>query len=104
MLTKLIAIIATFLFLSEGRWKLHLRFDGNGRLKWFRHNGSNRGAGLEDPSAWSGPKDAGWGWAALQHVFPGGNGVINTIADDGDLRWRRHNAVETGAGLDSPGA
>jgi hypothetical protein len=76
----------------------------NGLLKWSQHNGFNTGAGLEDPSAWSGPKDVGRGWQGLQHVFSGGNGIIYTIADDGILRWYKHNGFRTGAGLETPGA
>jgi hypothetical protein len=76
----------------------------NGLLRWFRHNGFNTGAGLEDPSAWLGGNDVGRGWHGLQHVFPGGNGIIYTIADDGILRWYKHNGLFTGVGLETPGA
>lgn len=76
----------------------------NGLLKWYQHNGFNTGAGLEDPSAWLGGKDVGRGWHGLQHVFSGGNGIIYTIADDGILRWYKHNGLFTGVGLETPGA
>ena len=78
--------------------------DGDGLLKWHQHNGFNTGAGLEVPSAWSARKDVGRGWGGMKHVFAGGNGVIYTIADDGILRWYKHNGFLSGAGLDTPGA
>jgi hypothetical protein len=76
----------------------------DGLLKWYRHVGFNTGAGLESPTAWLGARDVGRGWGGLQHVFSGGNGIIYTIADDGILRWYRHNGFRTGVGLETPGA
>jgi len=76
----------------------------DGVLKWFRHNGFNTGEGLESPSAWQGPKDVGRGWEGLEHVFPGGNGIIYTIAGDGILRWLKHNGLRSGVGLETPSA
>ena len=76
----------------------------DGRLVWLRHNGAKFGDGLETPGAWDGPKDVGRGWGDLHHVFPGGNGIIYTIADDGILRWLKHNGFRTGAGLEDPTA
>jgi hypothetical protein len=78
--------------------------DRDGLLRWYQHNGFNTGAGLEDPSAWAGRTDVGRGWGDMQHVFPGGNGIIYTITDDGILRWYKHNGFLTGVGLETPGA
>jgi hypothetical protein len=78
--------------------------DRDGLLRWYQHNGFSTGAGLEDPSAWAGRTDVGRGWGGLKHVFSGGDGIIYTIADDGILRWLKHNGFRTGAGLETPGA
>jgi hypothetical protein len=37
-------------------------------------------------------------------VFSRGDGIIYPIADDGILRWLKHNGFRTGAGLETPGA
>jgi hypothetical protein len=76
----------------------------DGIMKWFEHNEFNSGSGGNTPPAWNGPRDVGRGWTELEHVFPGGNGIIYTIAGDGILRWFRHVGFETGAGLDVTGA
>ena len=78
--------------------------DRGGLLKWYQHNGFNTGAGLETSGAWEGPKDVGRGWGGMQHVFSAGDGIIYTIADDGILRWYKHNGVRTGAGLEASGS
>ena len=47
----------------------------------------------------------GRGWEGLKHVFSSGeDGIIYTIAEDGILRWLKHNGFRIGAGLETPGA
>ena len=75
-----------------------------GKLRWYKHNGYQTGASMETPGAWEGPKEVGRGWADFKQVFPGGNGIIYAITQDGKLRWYKHNGYLTGAGMETPGA
>ena len=77
-----------------------------GDLKWYRHNGNLTGGGLQDAGAWDkrSMKTVGIGWNGMNAVFPGGNGVIYTITQDGNLNWYRHSANLSGGGLQDAGA
>jgi hypothetical protein len=75
-----------------------------GKLLWYKHNAYLTGAGLETPGAWADTKEVGHSWGVFKQVFPGGNGVIYAITQDGKLLWYRHNAYRTGDGLATPGA
>lgn len=75
-----------------------------GKLRWYKHNGYQTGAGMETPGAWEGPKEVGRGWADFKQVFPGGNGIIYAITQDGKLRWYKHNGYLSGAGMETSGA
>ena len=77
---------------------------GDGTLRWYKHRAFETGKGLETPGSWEGPQVVNRGWQDLKHVFAGGDGVIYAIGRDGTLHWAKHNAVATGAGLESPGA
>ena len=63
----------------------------DGTLKWYKHAAYLEGSGLNSPGAWFGPKDFGGGWGDYTEVFPGGEGVIYAIANDGTLKWYRHD-------------
>jgi hypothetical protein len=76
----------------------------DGILKWYRHNGSRNGAGLDVPGAWQGAKDVGTGWQNFKQVFPGGGDIIYAIANDGTLKWYEHKGFNSGDGLNVPGA
>ncbi len=73
----------------------------DGTLKWYKHNAYLDGRGLNSPGAWTGPIDLGNGWANYSVVFPGGEGVIYAIANDGTLQWYRHDNF-AGDGESSP--
>ena len=73
-----------------------------GKLRWYNHKGYLTGEGT--PGAWEGPKEVGRGWADFKLVFPGGNGIIYAITNEGKLLWYKHNGYQTGAGLETPGA
>jgi hypothetical protein len=79
-----------------------------GNLWWYRH------VGREDGSfRWEGPKRVGTGWAGLEHVFSGGDGIIyavdpvadlskhvpgrTNIVSGGNLKWYRHLGREDGS-------
>ena len=78
-----------------------------GNLRWYRHLGRDDGS-----FRWEGPKKVGTGWAGLQQVFSGGDGIIYAIepfveaavhalggttpASGGNLRWYRHTGREDG--------
>ncbi|HEY2711830.1 MAG TPA: tachylectin-related carbohydrate-binding protein [Chthoniobacterales bacterium] len=79
-----------------------------GDLRWYRH------LGREDGSfKWEGPNKVGTGWASLQHIFSGGDGVIygidpvtdlsnflpgrSNLVSGGDLRWYRHLGRDDGS-------
>ncbi|MEP7147546.1 MAG: tachylectin-related carbohydrate-binding protein [Acidobacteriota bacterium] len=66
-----------------------------GKLLWYKH----REARGPDPgyrslgrvrSEWEGPKEVGSGWGDFKHVFPGGNGIVYAITQEGKLLWYRH--------------
>jgi hypothetical protein len=63
----------------------------DGTLKWYQHAAYLEGRGLNSPGAWFGPKDFGGGWGDYVEVFPGGEGVIYAITNDGTLKWYRHD-------------
>ena len=63
----------------------------DGTLKWYKHAAYLEGRGLNSPGAWFGPKDFGGGWGDYTEVFPGGEGVIYAITNDGTLKWYRHD-------------
>ena len=46
----------------------------------------------------------GRGWGDEKFSFSIGDGIIYSITRDGKLKWFRHNAYLTGAGLDTPGS
>lgn len=75
-----------------------------GKLRWYKHNGYQTGAGLGTAGAWDGPKEVGHGWNGFHQVIPAGGGVILIIQNDGKLRWYKHNGYLSGAGLNAPGA
>jgi hypothetical protein len=76
----------------------------DGTLKWHRHLDYRRGGGLETPGAWANSRNVGRGWDGYRKVFSAGQGVIYAITNDGTLKWLRHKAYLTGAGLETPGA
>ena len=76
----------------------------DGTLRWQRHLAFRTGQGLETPGSWSAPQPVGRGWSDYKIVFGGGNGILYVIANDGTLKWFRHNGYLTGAGLDTPGS
>lgn len=78
----------------------------NGDLMWYRHDGYTTGGGLNDPGGWSANsrRKVGVGWNGFKQVFSGGQGVIYAITPDGSLKWYKHNAYLSGAGLESPSA
>lgn len=80
--------------------------DQAGQLRWYRHDGANGGTGLETPGAWAdgSGKVVGTGWQGFATVFSPGGGLIYGIDAQGRLRWYRHNAFQTGEGLETSGA
>ena len=76
----------------------------DGKLRWYKHNGYQTGAGLETAGAWEGPKEVGNGWGIFKTVFSAGDGIIYAITQDGKLNWYKHNGYLDGRGLESPGA
>jgi hypothetical protein len=76
----------------------------NGDLLWYSHLGHSDGLGLNDAGSWLGAKPVGRGWGSFTTLFSSGNGVIYGIQPDGVLRWYRHLAYQTGAGLDTAGS
>lgn len=76
--------------------------DSNGTLKWYRHNGSRTGVGVKTPGAWEGPRDIGTGWQNFKKVFSASGGIY-AIANNGTLKWYRHNGFNAGDGLETPG-
>ena len=72
----------------------------DGELRWFRHGGYREGGGLEtwEPQD-TGHRVVGRGWNNLRHVFWGGDGVIYVIAQNGELRWLKHNGYPNGGDL-----
>src|SRR4030095_1671664 len=76
----------------------------DGTLMWARHNGAERGDGLQPPGAWGGPRPVGRGWNEMKTVFGGGGNSIYSIDGDGLLKWYQHNGFNTGAGLEDPSA
>ncbi len=78
----------------------------NGDLYWYKHDGYLTGGGLNDPGAWNAASrhKIGNGWNGFRQVFATSDGVIYAITPQGSLRWYRHAAYRTGAGLETPGA
>ena len=78
----------------------------NGDLYWYKHDGYPTGGGLNDPAAWNAASrhKIGNGWNGFRQVFATSGGVIYAIRQDGSLRWYKHNAYRSGAGLETPGA
>jgi hypothetical protein len=70
--------------------------DPNGDLRWYNHHCHATGGKETVPGCWSGPRTVGTGWNAFRHVFPGGNGVIYGVRDDGVLVWYRHRGYRFG--------
>ncbi len=92
-----------------------------GDLLWYRHlqytdavemplgaGSSMVGAGLRMNwmKSWQDlkPKVVGKGWGDFKAVFPGGDGIIYTVTNDGKLLRYRHVAYLAGRGLESAGA
>ena len=71
----------------------------DGTLRWYKHNGFATGDGLDVLGAWEGPREVGFAFQDFKEVFSGGNGILYAIAQDGTLKWFRHNAFATGGGL-----
>ncbi len=95
--------------------------DQGGNLLWYKHKqyteavempmgaGSGMvGAGLQLNwvRSWEdlNPRIVGRGWADFRHVFPGGDGIIYAVTQDGKLSKYRHVAYLNGRGIESPGA
>jgi hypothetical protein len=71
--------------------------DTNGDLRWFDHRCHAQPTTTPStPGCWTGGHVVGIGWQHFQHVFPGGNGIIYAVRDDGTLVWYRHHAYLTG--------
>lgn len=68
----------------------------DGKLMWYRHNGADRGLGLETAGAWLGANEVGSGWSGFLSVFPGGQHTIYLIRPDGMLEWRQHQGARAG--------
>jgi len=68
----------------------------DGVLKWYRHNGAEKGLGLNSPGSWAGPQDVHTGWNRFKQVFPGGANILYGIAQDGSLQWYRHDDFNRG--------
>jgi hypothetical protein len=73
--------------------------DGEGYLRWFRHDGASDGS-----AAWAPDRRVGVGWRhGIKRVFPDSGGVIYALADDGTLRWLRHKDPVNGTESWDPG-
>jgi hypothetical protein len=68
----------------------------NGDLLWYRHDGWGDGSGKWTSGGIGAPVGSGWGPAT--QVFPGGNGVIYAVQENGDLLWYRHDDWDDGGG------
>ena len=95
--------------------------DQGGNLLWYKHKqyteavempmgaGSGMvGAGLRLNwvRSWEdlNPRIVGRGWGDFTHVFPGGDGIIYAVTQDGKLSRYRHVGYLQGRGIESPGA
>jgi len=74
----------------------------DGMLRWYRHNGYLTGGGAEtwEPQD-TGHKVVGTGFGDVRIAFGAGRGVIYTIAQDGVLRWYKHNGYVEGGGIET---
>jgi hypothetical protein len=91
-------------FVFPGGGNIIYAITQDGILQWYRHKGFETGLGPEVSDSWEGPNNVGRGWADVQKVFSGGDGIIYAINRDGKLLWFRHNTFLSGAGLEAPGA
>jgi len=91
-------------FVFPGGGNIIYAITQDGILQWYRHKGFETGLGSEVPGSWEGPNDVGRGWDNLKQVFSGGDGIIYVVNRDDKLLWFRHNAILSGAGLETPGA
>lgn len=93
----------------------------DGRLLWYKHKSymepaempSGADSGMADATSrlnwvrsWESvePRVVGAGWGDFRHVFPGGDGIIYVVTQDGKLQRYRHVAYLEGRGAQSPGA
>ncbi len=68
----------------------------DGTLKWYKHQFSRTGEGVEVPGAWLAPRNVGTGWNNFKEVFSGGEGIIYAITMEGILKWYKHIGFDNG--------
>ena len=96
--------------------------DQGGNLLWYKHKTyldavempTGGGSGMVNSAlrlnwakSWEdlNPRVVGTGWGdRFKHVFPGGDGIIYTVTQDGTLQRYKHVSYLNGRGLESPGA
>lgn len=65
----------------------------DGELVWLAH----RAARVGDAAAWMGPRTCGSGWAQFRQVVPAGGSALFAVAQDGVLKWYRHDGFNDGS-------